>query len=156
VPTPASIREQSVDSLIAGISAASPTPGSAAAAAVALALAAACAGKAANITLKHMPGAAGLQQAIDRFQECSRRALLSADEDAKAFERHLRDNDARADAWLVELGNEFLTTIGALEQALQSIEPKISRIVAGDLVAARALADAARSIQARNLAEIES
>jgi hypothetical protein len=148
-----SIGDLRVKDLIASIGSNHVAPGAGAAGAVTLALAAACAGKAISISVKHHPDEIALQRALECCTEIARHALSDADRDAEAFKSFIRARSAAAAARLVDAGEELAHWIDALSAIIDEVETAIEPIVAGDLIAARALAVAARSIQARNEAE---
>jgi formiminotetrahydrofolate cyclodeaminase len=128
------------------------TPGAGAAGALTLALAAACAGKAVSISLKHSD-AARLQLALPRFQKLSRCALQEADDDDDAFAAWVRGRSAYTIAGLIESEDRMARLVNALLVAISEVEPFVSANLVGDLIAARALAGAARTIQMTNEAE---
>jgi hypothetical protein len=148
-----SIGDLRVKDLIASIDSDRVAPGAGAAGAVTLALAAACAGKAIAISLKHHPAEIALQRALECCTEIARHALADADRDAEAFKSFIRARNAAAAARLVDTGEELARWIDALSAVIDGVEAQIVPGVAGDIAAARALARAARSIQARNEAE---
>jgi formiminotransferase-cyclodeaminase len=152
---PPSIAEWRVKDLIALIGSDQVAPGAGSAGAVALGLAAACASKAVSISLKHHPGEIGLQGALECFHEVGRRALSGADQDAEAFANFIRVRNAAAAGRLVFAGETLAHLISAFCAIIDDVEPKIHASVAGDVAAARALAGAARSIQAANEAEAQ-
>jgi formiminotetrahydrofolate cyclodeaminase len=140
-----------------------PYPGSGSAGAVALALAAGCALKAATISLKHAPDDPVLAPARARFEVLARCAVAGAEADADHFAKLIaalqmpRSDAGRHDAiageasataavgrWLIDLSAE-------LERALAAVEPHLHSSMAGDVVAARALLEANRAIQANNV-----
>jgi hypothetical protein len=151
-----SISDWRVKDLIASIDSDQVAPGAGAAGAVTLALAAACAGKAISISLKHHPAKTALQDALACCTEIARHALAGADRDAEAFKNFIRARSAAAAARLVDAGEELAHWIDALSAVIDSVEAQIVPGVAGDIAAARALAAAARSIQARNEADAQS
>lgn len=128
------------------------TPGAGAAGALTLALAAACGGKAVSISLKHSDDAR-LHQALNRFQELCRCALREADDDAEAFATWARHQDAGTTHDLIESEERTARLVNALLVTINEIEPFIRPNMAGDLIAAKALARAAKTIQATNEAE---
>jgi formiminotetrahydrofolate cyclodeaminase len=128
------------------------TPGAGAAGALTLALAAACGGKAVTISLKHSDDA-HLHLALNRFQELCRCALQEADADAEAFAAWVRDRDADATDELIESEEKTARLVNALLVTISEVEPFIRPNMVGDLLAAKALARAARTIQTTNEAE---
>jgi hypothetical protein len=156
-----SIAGLEVQHLIAAISTNQPAPGAGAAGAVALALAAACAAKAATISVKHkprdetltVPREAALTLAREAFTEIARRALSGADADAEGFEAFMRSRDPNIAARLVRTDCGLIDLSTALTLLIDEIQPLITPSLAADLFAARALADAARQIEMRNISE---
>jgi len=120
------------------------TPGAGAAGALTLALAAACGGKAVSISLKHSDDAR-LHLGLTRFQELRRCALREADGDAQA--------DAAATDELIDSEERMAQLINALVVAIGEVEPFIRPNMLGDLIAAKSLARAAKTIQMTNEAE---
>jgi hypothetical protein len=147
------IAELRVEDLIARIGSTRMTPGAGAAGAVALALGAACAAKAAAISLKHRPAEVGLQHALVKFEHIASLALKDADRDSAAFAGYLHSPNADSAARLVQEGDQVAHLIDALLGALAEIERDIEPTMAGDLLAARALAAASRRIQESNESE---
>jgi hypothetical protein len=139
--------------LIHLISAAEPAPGAGAAGAITLALAAACGAKAASVSLKHSPGDARLSASLAQFEALCDGALRGADSDSHAFRDFLRNKTVKTARELVEAGELLAHLIEGLFLAIEEIEPHVTRAVAGDLLAARALATAARTIQSANESE---
>jgi formiminotetrahydrofolate cyclodeaminase len=131
------------------------TPGAGAAGALTLALAAACAGKAVTISLKHSDNA-HLHRALNRFQELCRYALQEADDDAEAFAAWVRDRDADATDELIESEERMARLVNALLVTIREVEPFIRTNMLGDLIAAKSLARAAKTIQIANEAETKS
>ena len=128
------------------------TPGAGAAGALTLALAAACGGKAVSISLKHSEDA-HLHLALNRFQELCRCALQEADDDAEAFGTWVRDRGAHATDELIESEEKMARLINALLVTISEVEPFIRPNMVGDLIAAKSLASAAKTIQTTNEAE---
>jgi hypothetical protein len=128
------------------------TPGAGAAGAVALALAAACGAKAVSISLKHSDDAQ-LHLALNRFQELCRCALQEADDDAEAFGAWVRNRGAHATEELIESEEKMARLINALLVTISEVEPFIRPNMIGDLIAAKSLASAAKTIQTTNEAE---
>ena len=128
------------------------TPGAGAAAALTLALAAACGGKAVSISLKHSNDAP-LHLALNRFQELCRCALREADDDAEAFAAWVRERSADATDELIESEERMARLVNALLVTISEVEPFIRPNMVGDLIAAKSLAGAAKTIQTTNEAE---
>jgi len=150
---PISIATLRVEDLVAHISSSDVSPGAGSAGAVVLALAAACASKAVSVSLKHRPDELELQSALASFAQIARLALNDADRDSVAFEKFIHERNAAAVGRLVCEGENLGRLIGAMVSAIDAIEARIRPNMTGDLVAARALVDAARRIQERNEAE---
>jgi hypothetical protein len=129
--------------------------GSGAAGAIALALAAACAAKAAAITLKHTPANAQLLQARGQLLAHIDAAIEGSDNDSERFLQFLRHRSSLSAQRVISVDEKLLDLIDELAVILESIDPQIRQSVAGDLVAARALSTAARTIQVENIAEME-
>ena len=147
------VADLTLEDLLARIAGGTVTPGAGAAGAVALALAAACAGKAVSVTLKHRPDEARLLSAEAAFQAIARDALTEADRDSAAFGAFVHEGSAATADRLVREGERFAQLIAALTAAIDEVADSIQCNMAGDIVAARALAAAARRIQQRNEGE---
>jgi hypothetical protein len=128
------------------------TPGAGAAGALTLALAAACGGKAVSISLKHSDDAQ-LHVALNRFQNLCRCALHEADDDAEAFGAWVRNGGAHTNDVLIESEEKTARLINALLVTISEVEPFIRPNMVGDLIAAKSLAGAAKTIQMTNEAE---
>jgi formiminotetrahydrofolate cyclodeaminase len=142
-----------IDELIAAIGSDRVAPGAGSAGAVALALAAACVAKAASISLKHRPHERELIETLERSTFLARAALTEAERDAAAFEDFIHAKSKTATAQLLDTSQELGELIEELRALIEKVEPRIEPIVAGDILAARALAEAARCIQSRNATE---
>jgi hypothetical protein len=151
MPATAPIHESTVASLIARISADTPSPGCGVAAAVTFGLAAACAAKAAAITLRHSPDDQRLEQARKFFLECARVALDGAEVDRREFARQLKQNDPVAQARLASTSEGLIESIDRFDAELAAISARIRDNLSGDLFAARSLAAAARAVEENNL-----
>jgi hypothetical protein len=128
------------------------TPGAGAAGALTLALAAACGGKAVSISLKHSEDA-HLHLALNRFQELCRCALQEADDDVEAFGTWVRNRGTHATDELIESEERMARLINGLLVTISEVEPFIRPNMVGDLIAAKSLASAAKTIQMTNEAE---
>ena len=148
-----SIAEMKVADLVTAISGNQVSPGAGSAAAVALALAAACAAKAVSISLKHAPAESALRASLECFCELGRRALAGADADAEAFEDFVHSRKASVAGQLIHTDERLAGLTGALIALIEDARPRIHASMAGDLFAAQQLADAARRIHERNIAE---
>jgi formiminotetrahydrofolate cyclodeaminase len=131
-------------------------PGSGAAGAVALALAAACAAKAAAITLKHAPNDSRLRRAHEKLLSYIDAAIAGSDEDMQRFARFLHLRTAEATRGVIAADQKLLALISALTESLQSLDEQVRRSVSGDLAAARALTQAARTIELENISELST
>ena len=147
---PRSIADLSVKELLAAIGSSHVSPGAGAAGAVALGLAAACLGKAATISLKHRPNNSVLQEAVDTCAHIARLALLDADRDAEEFAQFIRTQSSGAAARLVDTAEALRRVGNALQQLADRLQPHVEVNMLGDVSAARALAEAAEAIHARN------
>jgi hypothetical protein len=129
------------------------SPGAGAAGAVTLALAAACTAKAVAISLSHQPDQAILQRAQVILETMARFALAGADRDAETFAAFIKEHTSGAIAQVIREGDRIGRLIAVLSDVIERIAPHIAANMTGDLIAARALADAARKIQAANSSE---
>jgi hypothetical protein len=148
-----SIAQMRVGELVATIGEQGLSAGAGAAGAVTLALAAACAAKAAAISLKHQPANDSLRRSLDLCERIGRFALAGADRDAQAFATFVRENTLGAVAELLREGDRLIRLIDILSADLDKLAMQVEPEMAGDVVAARALMDAARRIQLSNSAE---
>lgn len=142
-----------IEELLAHIGASTVSPGSRVAEAVALALAAACARKAVSITLKHQPENLELRSAARTFGLIAAIALEDGDRDAEAFEAFVHAKNTPSIDRLVCQGENFKELIDMFASAIEQVAPSIQANMAGDLIAAKALAAAAQQIQQQNGAE---
>jgi formiminotetrahydrofolate cyclodeaminase len=152
--TQISTRHYGLEDFLRDLSSEDRLPGSGAAGAIALALAAACAAKAAAISLKSAPENEQLQQARAKLLAYVDAAIEGSDEDIERFARFLRLRSAAAARSVVAADLKLLGLIDELMQSLARLDDQVRRCVAGDLVAARALAQAARTIQIENIEEL--
>ena len=129
------------------------SPGGGAAGAVALALGAACAQKAVSISLKHSPHDPRLAMALADLAKVRSFALQDADADSQAFADFIQHKSVSAAAELVETGEAMSHLIEALLTIITDVEPYVRPSMRGDLIAAKSLAAAARTIQSTNGAE---
>lgn len=147
------LADLTVTDLVTAISGDRVAPGAGAAAAVALALAAACAAKAVSISLKHSPNNTELEGSLDCFTELAHRALLGADADAEAFTRFVRERNPSVAGQLVQTDKQLASLTGALSALIEHARPHIHSTVTSDLYAAKRLAESARQIHERNIAD---
>lgn len=148
--------ELRLQDVIAAIASAQPAPGAGAAGAIALALAAACAGKATSIALKHHHDDAELQRASGRFHKIARRALDGADADAEGFKRFMHARKETLANELIDTDRHLVDLAAELTGVIREVESRIDATLAGDLEAARLLAQASELIQARNISETQA
>jgi formiminotetrahydrofolate cyclodeaminase len=151
--TAAGIAQMRVEDLIGAIAGKQISPGAGAAGDVTLALAAACATKAATISMKHQPQHVGLRRSQESLESAARFALAGADRDAEAFTAFIKEHSLGAIAQLIREGDRIAHLIDVVAAILAEVTPHIEPNMAGDLVAAHALLDAARKIQSTNSAE---
>ncbi len=146
-PSPPDVRDVSVLEVLEAIG--SPEPSSAAgiSAGIALALATACMLKAVSVTLKHTDDPE-LRAHRDKLVEQRDRALERAREDAELFQNYLRDHAPRDAAKLVHAAEQFQDLAREVEAGIDSLEGRVRKTVAADLIAARALHDSAIAIEA--------
>jgi len=147
------IAQTRVEDLIAAIGGKQVSPGAGAAGAVTLALAAACTAKAVAISLVHQPNHAILRRAQLRLESIARFALAGADRDADTFAAFIKEHTSGAIAQVIREGDRLSRLIDVLSEVIEQAAPHIESSMTGDLIAARALREAARKIQAANLTE---
>lgn len=147
------VADRTIEDFLQALASDGATPGSGAAAAVALALAAACGGKAVAVSLKHRPDNATLLQNQTRLTDIALRALAGADEDASRFAEFVHDKDASSSERLTRAEQGMQILADELVVALRDVRDHVVPAVAGDIVAAAALRQAALAIEAENLAE---
>jgi formiminotetrahydrofolate cyclodeaminase len=152
---PRPIADLTLREFVAELGSAQPAPGCGAAAGVALSLAAACVAKAAAISLVHEPDASELRDARDESLRIARLALAGAEKDARAFEKVLKEDTARASRELVETDADLLAQCRSLDSWIDRISPQVRPNVSGDLSAARELVSAAERIHRLNLMELQ-
>jgi hypothetical protein len=148
------IGQTTVADLIDAIGANRVSPGAGAAGAVTLALAAACTAKAVAISLVHQPNSAVLRRSQATLDSIARFALAAADLDAETFSAFIKEHSPRTIEQVLRAGDRIGRLIDVLSGVIDTIESHIESNMAGDLVAARALADAAHKIQLTNATEI--
>ncbi|HEY6922862.1 MAG TPA: cyclodeaminase/cyclohydrolase family protein [Steroidobacteraceae bacterium] len=149
-------RNYGLEAFLEDLSSEDRLPGSGAAGAIALALAAACAAKAAAISLKHSPENEELRQAHTKLMTYIDAAIEGSDEDSERFARFLRLRTEAAARNVVAADLKLLALVDGLTESLASLDDQVRRSVSGDLAAARALAQAARTIQSENIKELSS
>jgi Formiminotransferase-cyclodeaminase len=151
-----SIALMPVQELIDAIGGKGLAPGSGAAGAVTLALAAACAAKAAAISSKHHADNTELQRLQHIAERAAHFALAGADRDGQAFAAFIKEQTVGTVVELLREGDKTTHLIDVLAAAVDRLVPQIEPSMAGDLVAARALMAAARTIALNNCAEAEA
>jgi Formiminotransferase-cyclodeaminase len=147
------IAETRVAELIAAIGSNGSAPGAGAAGAVTLALAAACTGKAVAISLGHQPDHPVLRHSQVALESVARFALADADRDADTFAAFIQEHTSAAIEQVIREGDRLGRLIEVLSGVIGKVAPHIESNMGGDLVAARALTEAARRIQAANSTE---
>jgi formiminotetrahydrofolate cyclodeaminase len=149
-----STADSRIDEFLAALGSGKVSPGSGAAGGVALALGAACAAKAVAITLHHHPGDAVLIEKRAKLLALANDALRDADRESRNFADLIHDQDAAAARRVVAVDEELIDLAAATLSIVEELQSLVKPSVAGDLVAARALVEAARRIQSSNLSEI--
>ena len=139
----------SLSGLLADLASDHISPGSGTAAAAAMGFAAACAAKALAISRKHRPADEVALAAQTQLQEIICKSLQRADVDSACFENFLRHKNQQTARALLEADQQTQALAAELLRVLDRIEPGVHPIVSGDILAARALLDAAVRIQAR-------
>jgi hypothetical protein len=147
------LADLSIQELLARIGSIAVSPGAGVAGAIALALATACARKATSISLKHRPEDAELQTALATFAAIEREALADGERDAQAFSLLVHERSPAAVDRLIGEEERLGELIDRLRHEIDVIAPRIRANMTGDIVAAKALADAAQRIRMRNEAE---
>jgi formiminotetrahydrofolate cyclodeaminase len=152
-PAGTNIAQARVEDLIEAIGGRRISPGAGAAGAVTLALAAACAAKAVAISLVHQPDHAVLRRSQVTLESIARFALAGADRDAETFAAFMKEHTSGAIAQVIREGDRLSRLIDVLSDMIEKVALHIESNMAGDLVAARALTQAGRKIQAANSTE---
>jgi hypothetical protein len=147
------IAQMRVEDLIDALAGRHPSPGAGAAGAVTLALGAACTAKAVAISFVHQPDHAILRHSGLVLEAIGRFALAGADRDAETFAAFIKEHTPGAIAQVIREGDRIGHLIDVLAGVIERVAPHIESNMAGDLTAARALADAARQIQTANATE---
>ena len=140
---------QPLSELLAALASDQISPGSGTAAASAMGFAAACAAKALAISRKHRAADDVSIAAETQLKEIIRRSLKRAAVDSACFEDFLRRKNQKTAAALIEADQETQALAAELLLLLDRVEPLVHAVVAGDILAARVLLDAATRIQAR-------
>jgi formiminotetrahydrofolate cyclodeaminase len=154
--TSSGIAQMQVEHLIEAIGGRQISPGAGAAGAVTLALAAACATKAVTISMKHHPEHSGLRRSQETLEKVARFALAGADRDAEAFAAFIREHTLDAIVQLIREEDRIARLIEVVSLVVKQVEPHTEPNMAGDLLAANALLDAARRIQSTNSTEAQA
>jgi hypothetical protein len=140
---------QPLSELLAALASDHISPGSGTAGAAAMAFAAACAGKALAISRKHRAADEVALAAETQLQEIVRKSLERADVDSARFADFLHHKNQQT-AWaLIEADRQTQALAAELLVLLDRIEPGVHPIASGDILAARALLEAAARIQDR-------
>lgn len=147
-----SIADQTLGRLSAAIASQEPAPGAGVAAAAALALGIACARKAAAITLKHDPTLGELRSHETRLADLQTLALRLADLDARCFPAAIR-HDEQAEDRIVAADEQLIACSSDAGRIVEDLAERVDAAMRNDILAARALIDAAAAIARANLAE---
>jgi formiminotetrahydrofolate cyclodeaminase len=150
---PSNIAQTTIAELADSIGSTRASPGAGVAGAVTLALAAACTAKAVAISLVHTPDNAVLRQSQSTLATIRRFALAGADRDADTFRAFIQEHSQSAVAQLIREADRVGHLIVVLSGLVEKVTPYTQANMTGDLVAARALMDAARKIQLANSTE---
>ena len=140
---------ETLHDLLANLASDHISPGSGTAAAAAMGFAAACAAKALAISRKHRAADEVALAAETQLHEIIRKSLQRADVDSACFEDFMRHKNHRTATALLEADQETQALGAELSVVLDQIEAGVHPVVAGDILAARALLEAAARIQAR-------
>jgi formiminotetrahydrofolate cyclodeaminase len=140
---------QPLGTLLAALASDHISPGSGTAAAAAMAFAAACAAKALAISRKHRSADGPALAAQTRLNEIVGRCLQRADVDSACFEAFIHHKTQRTAQLLIVADQDTQALAAQLMNLLDEIEPAVHPVVAGDILAARVLLNAATRIQAR-------
>jgi hypothetical protein len=114
-----------------------------------MAFAAACAGKALAISRKHRAADEVALAAQTQLQEIVRKSLERAGVDSARFADFLHHKNQQTARALIEADRETQALAAELLVLLDRIEPGVHPVVSGDILAARALLEAAARIQDR-------
>ncbi len=114
-----------------------------------MAFAAACAGKALAISRKHRAADEVALATETQLQEIVRKSLERADVDSARFADFLHHKNQQTARALIEADQETQALAAELLVLLDRIEPGVHPVVSGDILAARALLEAAARIQDR-------
>lgn len=140
---------QPLSDLLADLASDHISPGSGTAAAAAMAFAAACGAKALAISRKHRPADEVALAAETQLKQIIAKSLERAAVDAALFESFLHHKDQQTARALLAADQETQALAADIAVLLNRIEPGVHRVVSGDILAARALLEAATRIQAR-------
>jgi formiminotetrahydrofolate cyclodeaminase len=141
--------EQPLGQLLAAMASDHISPGSGTAAAAAMASAAACAAKALAISRRHRAADEPTRAAQGRIVEIIARSLQRADVDSACFEGFIHHRNHETALALINADRDTQALAAELLNLLDQIEPAVHPVVAGDILAARLLLNAAIRIQAR-------
>ncbi len=151
----ASVEAQRFGQFLRQLSSGAGLPGSGAAGAIALALAAGCAAKAAGLSLKRCPDNLALAEGREKLLHCMEQALQGSDADSERFAQFLDRRDAQTADRVIAVDRSLLALVDAINATIDLLDPQVRHDVLGDLAAARALSEAARTIQAHNISEMQ-
>jgi formiminotetrahydrofolate cyclodeaminase len=140
---------RSLSDLLAALASDHISPGSGTAAAAAMAFAAACAAKALAVSRKHRAADEVALAAQTQLTQIVARSLQRAEVDSALFEAFLHHKNQQTARALLEADEQTQGIAAELLVVLDRIEPGVHPVVSGDIVAARALLEAAARIQAR-------
>lgn len=139
---------RSLSELLAALAGEHISPGSGTAAAAAMAFAAACAAKALAISRKHRPPDEVALAAEPQLQILVAKSLQRADVDSACFEAFVHHKNQQTAGALIAADQQTQAIAAELDAVLDTIEAGVHPVVSGDILAARALLDAASRIQA--------
>jgi len=141
--------ERPLGELLAALASDHISPGSGTAGAAAMAFAAACAAKALAISRKHGAAAEPALVAQGRLTEIIAKCLRRADVDSACFEAFIHHRNQQTALALINADQDTQALAVELLNLLDQVEPAVHPVVAGDILAARVLLNAATRIQAR-------
>lgn len=141
--------DRTIGDVLAALASDHISPGSGTAAAAAMAFAAACAAKALAISAKHRVANADALAAQARLTDMIGRSLQRADIDSACFEAFIHHRNQQTASALIGADQATRALARELADVLDDIEPSVHPVVSGDILAARALLDAATRIQSR-------
>lgn len=143
------LNDRTIGDVLAALASDHISPGSGAAAAAAMAFAAACAAKALAISAKHRVADANALAARARLTDIIGRSLQRAEVDSACFEAFIHHRNKETASALIGADQATQALARELADVLDDIEPSVYPVVSGDILAARALLDAATRIESR-------